>query len=80
MTYSFVLQTRLSQGDFTMMMKLLNENLTEGQTPAPKVPAVEAPGITAAIEGPIQSETSPRTSGKFSTHDGLLIFDSLQLL
>ncbi|KAK3590891.1 hypothetical protein CHS0354_020869 [Potamilus streckersoni] len=50
------IKVSMSQGDFTIIMKLLNENLTEGQTQA-LVPSIPSKDL-GDIEPPIQQETS----------------------
>ena len=44
------LQVTLSQGDFTSLMKVLNENLTEGQAPTVTPETKVVSGTTVQIE------------------------------
>lgn len=58
-------QVALSQGDFTMLMSLLNENLSEGVAPPPAQPA--APPTPTSEQAAIEAADSvQKTEGKHS--------------
>ena len=59
----FLIQVSLSQGDFTSLMKVLNENLTEGQVP----PAAPDGGkqLTETPSKQVETAITPSHSGKY---------------